>query len=80
MNLIYPSTLAQLTLARLPENLRHHPLALAIASLVALTIRRDYAQVYSYGEVLTTLVRQPEFANLPLADLITSMVAMFVGM
>lgn len=71
-------TLAQLTLARFPENLRHHPLTRTIASLVTSTSECNYAQVYSHGEVLAALTQQPEFANTPLADLITSMVVMFV--
>ncbi|KAL4067790.1 hypothetical protein J3A83DRAFT_4374124 [Scleroderma citrinum] len=71
--------LAQLTLARLPDNLRLYPLTLAIGSLVTAVSERNYTRVYSHAEVLATLIQQPEFANDTLANLMASMVTTFVG-
>ncbi|KAL4077238.1 hypothetical protein V8B97DRAFT_2004129 [Scleroderma yunnanense] len=71
--------LAQLTLARLPDNLRLYPLTLAIGILVTAVSERNYTRVYSHAEVLATLIQQPEFANDTLANLMASMVTTFVG-
>lgn len=71
-------TLAQLAVARLPENLRFHPLTRALGSLVASASEREYTQVYTHAEVMCSLTQQSESANDTLANLITNLVTQFV--
>ncbi|KAI6045600.1 hypothetical protein EDC04DRAFT_2888617 [Pisolithus marmoratus] len=71
-------TLAQLVVARLPENSRFHPLTRALGNLVASASEREYAQVYAHAEVMCGLAQQPESANDNLANLITTLVTLFV--
>ncbi|KAI6166851.1 hypothetical protein EDD17DRAFT_1541579 [Pisolithus thermaeus] len=70
--------LAQLAVARLPENSRFHPLTRTLGNLVASASEHQYAQVYAHAEIMCGLAQQPEFANGDLANLITNLVTLFV--
>lgn len=71
-------TLAQLAVARLPENSRFHPLTRTLGNLVASASGHQYAQVYAHAEIMCSLTQQPESANDDLANLITNLVTLFV--
>ncbi|KAI6036427.1 hypothetical protein BKA83DRAFT_4162648 [Pisolithus microcarpus] len=73
-----PVTLAQLAVARLPENSRFHPLTRTLGNLVASASGHQYAQVYAHAEIMCSLTQQPESASDDLANLITNLVTLFV--
>ncbi|KAF9227724.1 hypothetical protein BS17DRAFT_774211 [Gyrodon lividus] len=71
-------TPAQHVLTRLPENLLHHPLSQALTHLLASTLERKYANIYSRAQALCILVQEPNFHDATLAKIVTFMTTAFV--
>jgi len=69
---------ARHALSRLPDNLIALPFSQGLTSLVVATINREHAKVYNEASNLLSFVGHPDFLDLELASIITSLLTAFI--